>query len=275
MSTSTAALLLCCSSALFHRLDLLDQCPQKWLHICHQPDCLEAAAVAELDHCRWVDVDADDLYPRRQQVADRHGMQHRGDHQAERYVADGRAHLALSIDDVRDDVGQRSVVPDAARQQEIDSMLNAFVHDARFEDALIDGAADRSAAADTVDCPQVMLVSRFGDASVFEVHTEARAEKRLFDVVRGQGVSSEEFVDVSAANEVAKNWPAASMDDCRAADDQRFAAAMAILDEIAGNLAHERAFGLLGGNAARHKSEVAVSGGALDRKDARAAVASD
>ena len=126
--------------------------------------------------------------------------------------------------------------------------------------------ANRAAAADAVDRPQVVLVARFGDAGVGQVHAQARAEERLLDVVRGQGVAGEQLVDVAAANQLAKSRPAAGVDDRRAADDERLAAAAAIVHQVAGDLAHERAFGFLGRDAAGHEREVAAHCGPLDRE---------
>ena len=72
-----------------------------------------------------------------------------------------------------------------------------------------------------------------------------------------------------------KSRPAAGVHDRRAADDQRLAAAAAVLDEVAGNLADERALGLLGRNAARHEREVAADGRAFDGNTRDAGVAGD
>ena len=126
------------------------------------------------------------------------------------------------------------------------------------EHALLDRGANRAAAANAVDRPQVMLVARFGDAGVGQVNAQARAEQRLLDVVRRQRVAGEQLVDVAAANQLAHGRPAAGVDDRRPADDQRLAAAAAVGDQVAGNLAHQRAFGLLGRDAARHEREIAV-----------------
>ena len=114
----------------FQLADFLDQRPEERLDVGHQADGLERAAVVEFDDRRWVDVDANDFDPRRQQIADRHRMQRRGDHQAKRDAANFLSHLPLSFQRVGDNFRQRAVVADAAGQQEIDVVLNALIHDA-------------------------------------------------------------------------------------------------------------------------------------------------
>ncbi len=117
----------------------MDERPEEGLDVGDHADSLEAAAVAEFDHGRWVYVHADYLYPGGEEVADGDGMEHRGDHEAERNVADGFAHLALGFECVGDDVGKGAVVADAAGKDEIDFVADAFEHDAGFDDTLVDG----------------------------------------------------------------------------------------------------------------------------------------
>ena len=85
-----------------------------------------------------------------QQVADRHRMQHRGDHQAEVDVFDPGPHLGLGLEHVGDHVRQRAVVADAAGEQELDIVLDAGVHDARLQHPLLDrrGESSRSGGCD-------------------------------------------------------------------------------------------------------------------------------
>ena len=59
-------------------------------------------------------------------------------------VADLGAHLPLGLEHVGDHVGQRAVVADAAGQQEIDVVLDALVHDAGREHALLDRLRESS-----------------------------------------------------------------------------------------------------------------------------------
>ena len=49
------------------------------------------------------------------------------------------AHLPLGVEHVGDDLRQRAVVADAAGQHERDVVLDALVHDAALEHALLDG----------------------------------------------------------------------------------------------------------------------------------------
>ena len=81
---------------------------------------MKRAAIVELDDRRRIDVDADDFHPGGQQIADRHRVQRRGDHQAERNIANLLAHLPLRFERVGDHIGQRAVVADAAGEQKID-----------------------------------------------------------------------------------------------------------------------------------------------------------
>ncbi len=119
-------------------------------------------------------------------------------------------------------------------------------------------------------------MSGLGDAGVGEVNAEAGAEHRLLDVMRGQRVTGEEFVDVAAAYELAEGGAAASVDDCGTAHDERFALLVAaVADEVAGDFLDEGAFGLLGGNAAGHKREVAANFGPFNGDDSDAGVAGD
>ena len=146
----------------------------------------------------------------------------------------------LGFEHVGDHVGQRAVVADAAGQQEIDVVLHAFVHDAGGEHALVDRVANRAAAANAVDRPQVMLVAGLGNARLVEMDAQAGAEERLLDVVRGQRVAGKQLVDVAAANQRAQDRSAAGVDDRRAADDQRLAAGSPVVHQLAGDLADER-----------------------------------
>src|SRR4051812_27135588 len=224
----SAVLLLSCSSALFENVDFLHERPQERLYVRNESQRLEAAAVAELDDRRWIDVDADDFNPRGQQVSDSHRVEHRRDHQAVRDIVDGGAHLPVGLQPVRYHVRQRTVVADAAGEEEVDAMLNAFVHDARREPALVDGRADRPAAAYPVNGSQMMFVAGGGDTGIVEMDAEARAERGLLDVVRSRRIARKELVDVPAADQFTNSWPSPRVNDGRAADDQRFAALLAV-----------------------------------------------
>jgi hypothetical protein len=91
-------LLFNCSTALaLYFCDFLYQSPQKRLDVGHQADRLEAAAITELDHGGRIDIDANDLHPGGQQIADGDRMQHCGDHQAVFDVADAGPHLPLGF----------------------------------------------------------------------------------------------------------------------------------------------------------------------------------
>ena len=131
------------------------------------------------------------------------------------------SHLALGFEHVGDHVGQGAVVADAAGEQKVDVVLTHSYMMPDLSDALVDRVPDRPAAANAVDCAQMMFVAGFGDAGVGEVDAEARAEQRLFDVVRGERVAGEQLVDVAAANKLAQVRAAAGMDDRRPADDER------------------------------------------------------
>jgi hypothetical protein len=254
-------------------LYILHERPQERLDVGHEAQSLEAAAVAELDGGRRVDVDANHFDPSRQQVTDGNRMEHGRDHEAVRHVANSGAHLALGFHYIGDDVGQWAVVADAAGEQEIDIVFHAFIHDAGCEDAFVDRGADRAATANAVDRSQMMLVSGFGNAGVDELDAEAGAEETLLDVVGGQRVAGEKFVDVAAADELTQGRAAAGVDDCGSADDECLAAPSAVGYEVASDLADKGALRFLSGDAARHEGEVATYGGAFGRNDTHAAVA--
>ena len=61
----------------------------------------------------------------------------------------------------------------------------------RFRERL-DGLSDATHTTDPVDRPQVMLMPALADAPLFHRDSQARPEKRLFDVVGSQGVSGEQ-----------------------------------------------------------------------------------
>ena len=44
-------------------VDFLDQRPQEWFHVRHEPCCLKTSPVPQFDDRRWVDVDTDNGDP--------------------------------------------------------------------------------------------------------------------------------------------------------------------------------------------------------------------
>src|SRR5690606_27562788 len=134
---------------------------------------LKAAAVVELDDGRRIDVHAKYLDPGGQQVADRHRVQRGGHPQAEVHVAKLNPHLPLGFEHGGNDLGQGSVVANAASQQEFHVVLDAFVHDAAGDHALFHGFADAAEPPHAVDRAEVVFVAGFGQAAVIEMHSEA------------------------------------------------------------------------------------------------------
>lgn len=102
---------------------------------------------------------------------------------------------------------------------------------------------------------------------------KARAEKRLLDIVRCQGIAGEKFVDVPSADELAHGGSTAGMDDCRPTDDKSFLALASVKDQVASNFANECPFGFLGRHAARHKGELAMRSGTPGGNHPRSGVA--
>lgn len=197
----------------------MDHDAHEGFHVGNDADGLKGAAVVELDDRRGVDVDADDVDPGGQEIADRDRVERGCDHEAEGDALDFFAHHTLRLDGVGDDVGERAVVADAAAEDVVDAVLHAVVHDARFEDAFFDGWADAAGAADAVDRAEVMLVARFDNVAFFELHAEAGGKERLFDVVRRKRVAREQDFEIAFADEFAEVLAAAAVDDCGAADE--------------------------------------------------------
>ena len=104
-------------------------------------------------------------------------------------------------------------------------------------------AQDRAATADAIDGAQMMLVAGLGDAGIGEVDPEAGTEEGLLDIVSGERVAGEDFVDIAATDELAQSGTAAGVDDGRAADDECLAALSAVGHEVAGDLADREPLG--------------------------------
>src|SRR5215207_4293667 len=101
----------------------------------------------------------------------------------------------------------------------------------------------------------MMLVAGVDDRAFAEVHAETGTEQRLLDVVRRQGVAGEQFVDVSIANQLAHERPAAGVDDRGTADEQRLAGPPAISEELPCDFSDDDAFGLLSRYGAVHEGK--------------------
>lgn len=182
-------------------------------------------------------------------------MKRRGDHQAERHVADLLAHAGLSDERVGDHFGERAIIADAAGEQKLDIVSHALVHDPAFELAACNRLADAAGAANTIDRPQVVLVAGFDDVAAVESNAETGAVESLLDVVRRQSVTGKEAVDVAAADEVREMLDTAGVNDRRAADEQGLATVATRADQFVGDLADRNSFWLLGRDRAVHELE--------------------
>ncbi len=181
-------------------IDLFQHEPQKWLNVRDDRNRLERATVAELNDGRRVNVYANNFHRRRQQVSHGYGMQHYREHQAEGDVTHALAHLLLSFQSIRNNFRQGAIVADASGEQKIDVVFHAVVHDSRLQDALVNCLADATAAPNRVDRSEMVLVASLHNVATFQVHAQTCAVERLLDVVRGQGVSGVQAVDVASTN---------------------------------------------------------------------------
>src|SRR5205823_5049519 len=122
-------------------------------------------------------------------------------HQAESHVADSLSHLSLSSENVGNHLGQRAVVANAASEQKIDVVLHAFIHNAALQLPALDRTANAAEATDAIDGPQMVLVAGFENVAAIQPHAETRAEQRLLNIVRRQGIAGKQSVNVAAADE--------------------------------------------------------------------------
>src|SRR5205807_5155915 len=91
-------------------------------------------------------------------------------------------------------------------------MTDAFIHDAALEDSLGHGGLDAAKPANRVNGAQVVFVPLLGRQTAFQRDAQTRTVKRVFDVVRGQGVAREEDIQVAGADELADMVDTSRMD---------------------------------------------------------------
>ena len=115
--------------------------------------------------------------------------------QREAHVANRQPHPVLGLERVGDHLGQRAVVANRTRQHQVDTVLDAFVHDSRGEHARLDGSGDAPRPADGVDGAEVVFVAVLDGLAALDRDAQAGAVKSLLDVVRGQGVAREDRLD--------------------------------------------------------------------------------
>src|SRR5262249_11259943 len=124
------------------------------------------------------------------------------------------------LDDVGDDLGERAVVADGPGQDELDTILDARIHDAGREQAGFDRLTDAAYRADPVDRAQVVFVTGVRGLPAIQGHPKRSPVQRILDVVRRQGVAGEEDVDVATLDEAAKVLAGAGVDDGWPGDEE-------------------------------------------------------
>src|SRR5205085_7543313 len=171
----------------------------------------------ELGDDGLVDVDAECLDARRQEVAGGDGVERGRQHQGDGHAGDQGAHGVGSLDDVGVDVGQRTVIADGAAEYERDLELHALVHDATSEIAVGDGGGDRSTAPYLVDHAQVVGMAVLDRHALLQQHAERGAQHVRLERVRGEPVAGEQHVYPASAHEPGQVGPSAGVDDRRTA----------------------------------------------------------
>ena len=115
--------------------ELLRELVQEQPDVGDQADGLRRTAVGELGHDRRVDVHAHHRHPGRQHVPDADPVQHRREHDHQADVRQRRRVAVLRLDDVGHRVDQRTIVANAAGEDEVDAGAHAFDHHAALQHA--------------------------------------------------------------------------------------------------------------------------------------------
>lgn len=154
-------------------------------------------------------------------------------------------------------------------------MTDAFVHDAGFQEALVDGVADAADTANAIDGTEVVFMSGLDGAAAVEIDAEAGTEHGALDVVGGESIAGEEDIKIAATDESGEMLDASGVDDGRTAHDSGLPSGTVGLEELTGDFANDDGLWLFGGDGTVHKFESVVLDLALLRKDADARVPDD
>ena len=127
------------------------------------------------------------------------------------------AHLLLGVDNIGDNFGERAIVTDRSRQDDVDAVLHAVVHHTRRQHTAINCLTNPADRADAIDRAQVVLVTRLDGFAAIKGNTKRGAIERAFDVVRCERVASEKHIDVAAGNELTEVIARCGVNDRRAA----------------------------------------------------------
>ena len=127
-------------------------------------------------------------------------MQGRGDEHGEGGLCRVGAHRILRFLRIGEDLGQRPIIPNRAREDEGHALGDEGVHDPLGHQPALDGRGDRADAPDGVDRPHVQGVTAFHPFPGAR-HPERRAEDRRFQVVHGHRVTAQHRAHVAVADE--------------------------------------------------------------------------
>ncbi len=154
-------------------------------------------------------------------------------------------------------------------------MADALIHDTTFQQPLIHRGPDAAGAAHGVDGAQVVFVALLGRQAVLQRHAQTGAVQRLLDVVRRQGIASEQYVQIALADQPTDELDAAGVDDGGTEHRQDLLASGPGAAHGPGDFADGDALGLFAGNGAGHELEQVLPGGGRIGEDTQALPADD
>ena len=236
--------------------DLLDQQAQEQADVGYDADAFDGASVGQFGDNGRVDVDAHELYARRSHVADTDAMEHGTEHQNHIRACDQPCIVALGLDHIRKNVGQRAVVSDGGDQRKGNSGSDAFVKNSAPEHSLLDRCPDAPAASDGIDGAEMVAVPATDGGAPVHIHAERGAQERLLDVVDGDAVPAKQYLYEAGAYEFGQMFSAAGMDDYRTGYDGDLAAALADAFKFPGDLVDDKFDFPLAADPGTHKSEL-------------------
>ena len=134
-------------------------------------------------------------------------------------LGEGLGIALLRLDQVHHRFRQRTVIADAAGENDIDAMRRALVHDAALEHAGLDRLRDATSAVDGVDRRHVIAVPLLDRRPGLQVDTERGAGERELDVVDGERIAGEHGINVAKADEFGEVLDPSGVHDDRSGHD--------------------------------------------------------
>ena len=116
-------------------------------------------------------------------------------------------------------IDDRSVVSNAAGEDEVHAGADALDHHAATEDARFHGGANAAGAVDGVDCAHVMAMAAVHRNARLLVDAERRAEQRELGIVDRERIAGEHGVDPAAADQLDEVIRPAGVNDHRSSDE--------------------------------------------------------